>query len=390
MNSPKIISKIEDLPETLWYPQKGSKNITDLYRGQPVAESIAPKDIRPEKLVCMLEDLNKEETPLYERLPGVNGASLEHWQQILIRLQQTDIAQDADLDGQPHAFRKRYFLKMAQAPGLPDFHYTNETRIRENALKGAENSLTERMRIETAERDIEYLATKIFGALEGEIGKQDIRKVITALINQSPSIGQVYKELLPKLVENRAMIGCEIIAPGEIASQAGQDSKLTAKETEKNEPLKRAETAEEKRQAKIVSLQNKLKKIQNKDTPKREERAEAEQQRQTKIASVQSIIRRLSEMSFQQAEVLVYGDFFINKNASGAFVLSYKHPLSDYVDQPVRIVTMGIKGLSPSYKGEYEKNIGRFKSLNIYGQVTQRLNLDKGIYDIVINPYAIY
>ena len=95
-------------------------------------------------------------------------------------------------------------------------------------------------------------------------------------------------------------------------------------------------------------------------------------------------------MNFQQSEVLIYGDFLINKDDTGAFVLSLEHPLSAYYERPIRLMTMGIKKVSPSYEGEYEKNIGKFKSLNIYGQVTQRLNPDKGIYDIVINPYAIY
>ncbi|MCI5119627.1 MAG: hypothetical protein D3908_00205 [Candidatus Electrothrix sp. AUS4] len=108
------------------------------------------------------------------------------------------------------------------------------------------------------------------------------------------------------------------------------------------------------------------------------------------MASAQAVIQRLSDMNFQQAEVLVHGDFLIQQEESGAFVLSYAHPLSEHIDQPVRIVTMGIKDLSPAHAREYEKNIGKPKSLNIYGQVIQRLNLDKEIHNIVINPYAIY
>ncbi|MCI5119625.1 MAG: hypothetical protein D3908_00195 [Candidatus Electrothrix sp. AUS4] len=193
MSTPKIITQIEELPDTLWYPQKGSKNITDLYRVQPVAESIAPKDIQPEKLVCMLEDLSKEETPLYERLPGVTGASQDHWQQILIRFQHAEAEQEEDFTGQAHASRKQYFLKLVKNPASPDFHYINEARIRENATKDAKNQLAQQITI--IEKNSESLEEKVFEALGGEFGRQDIKRVLNALIRQSLTIGQIYKTL---------------------------------------------------------------------------------------------------------------------------------------------------------------------------------------------------
>jgi hypothetical protein len=386
MNSPKIISKIEDLPETLWYPQKGSKNITDLYRGQPVAESIAPKDIRPEKLVCMLEDLNKEETPLYERLPGVTGALLDHWQQILIRFQQTETEQEEDFTGQAHAARKQYFLKLAKSPASPDFHYINEARIRENAAKDAKNQLAQQIAI--IEKNSESLEEKVFEALGGEFGRQDIKRVLNALIGQSLTIGQVYKALLPQLVTGRAVIGCELIEPEEITAPTKQGIEKETQGEQQDTAAPHTKTAEERRQEKMASIHKKLRAIQKKDSHKRKGREE--EQPQAKITSAQAVIQRLSDMNFQQAEVLMHGDFLIQQDESGAFVLSYTHPLSEHIDQPIRIVTMGIKDLSPAHAREYEKNIGKSRSLNIYGQIIQRLHLDKEVHDIVINPYAIY
>lgn len=90
--------------------------------------------------------------------------------------------------------------------------------------------------------------------------------------------------------------------------------------------------------------------------------------------------------------VLVGADFFVNKIEKGEFTFEYVHPVSTYNNVPIKITILEVSEseMERGYARQYSKFIGKFKSMNIFGQVFQAAREDTDPMEFMITPFAIY
>jgi len=92
--------------------------------------------------------------------------------------------------------------------------------------------------------------------------------------------------------------------------------------------------------------------------------------------------------------VLIEGKFRITEGANGFYSCVYKHPVTDYLGDGAKEITISITlrkdSLEPSIAGNYAQSIGRAIPLTIYGRVWSPVDRQSGAHELQITPIAVY
>ncbi len=119
-----------------------------------------------------------------------------------------------------------------------------------------------------------------------------------------------------------------------------------------------------------------------------------EQQRSSmkKRAAEKTIIRLENATSW----VLIDGKFIISElpNATDFYKCTYEHPVNEYLGIDANKITISMvlrkDSILPSYAGNYAQSIGKSIPLNVYGKIWAPVDRKSGVWELQINPAAVY
>jgi hypothetical protein len=92
--------------------------------------------------------------------------------------------------------------------------------------------------------------------------------------------------------------------------------------------------------------------------------------------------------------VLLEGQFEITDAGEDYYKCTYRHPVSDYILESRKIVTISFllpkKAIESHVAGNYIQSVGQSIPLKVYGNVWQPVNREGNIWELTLTPLAVY
>lgn len=352
------INSMAQMPESVFHIE-GQQNIYGKSRLASIAKSISLKGKNQNQILDELKRLPKS-VKLYRKMKSRNktlGMEVFFYQPIALQLDNKETMTGLDLKDNTIQSRKQYFASAAAREVGPSLHYVDDEQLRGNYYTEDSGMRATEMHVEVTQADTSGLVAELFNKFGGEIRRESIKKIIATLSSRKRPANEIYKNLLGRLVNDRAIIGLEVIDPSDID----------------NRPLE--------------LLEEESKEMERKGWPV-DEAALEQKKIQAKRQSVAKSLNNLSGLGSKDKEVLINGEFLITKADSGEYTLTYEHPLSQYYNNTVRIVTLPIPKILSPFDNAYQD--GKFKDVSIYGKVHDLVNISNDRWNLGVEVIALH
>lgn len=104
--------------------------------------------------------------------------------------------------------------------------------------------------------------------------------------------------------------------------------------------------------------------------------------------------KTLVKLENASGPILIEGQFKISEAENEYYKCSYRHPVSEYILESQKIVTISFlllkTNIEPHVAGNYTQSVGQSIPLRVYGNVWQPIRREADIWDLKLTPLAVY